>query len=68
MNYLAKASRSVVEYFQGAYEEFRRVTWPTQQMMMTYTMLVIATIVAASLFLMAFDYGMQQLVNKFIIR
>lgn len=68
MKLLAASARSVVQYFQGAYQELRRVTWPTRQAVMQYTGLVIITVVISALVLTAFDYGLQQLTNRFLLR
>ncbi len=68
MSLLAGLGRSVVQYFQGAYREFTLVTWPTRAAVTQYTILVIVTIVVTTLILTAFDYGMQQLTNQYLIR
>lgn len=68
MNHLAKASRSVVEYLQGAYREFLQVTWPSRETMIQYTVLVLVSIVAITAFLTAFNFGMQKLVDIYLIR
>ncbi len=65
---MKRSVRLIVDYFRGAFEEFRRVIWPTRQQVINYTLLVIATIVVGTSFLTAFQYGMQILVDKYIIR
>lgn len=64
---LAGIVRSVVQYFQGAYQEFRRVTWPTRQQVVQYTVMVLVTIVVGVAILTAFDYGLQQLVSRYLV-
>lgn len=68
MNYLAASARLVVQYFQGAYQEFRRVTWPNREQIVQYTILVLITIVVAAAILTAFDYVLQQISTRYLIR
>jgi preprotein translocase SecE subunit len=68
MKLLAVPFRSVVQYFQGAYREFRHVTWPTRQAVIAYTILVLSTMVISVLVIMAFDYGLRQLADRYLIR
>lgn len=65
---LVKPFRSIVEYVQGAYAEFRRVTWPTREAVIRYTLLVIATVVVSGLIITAFDYGMKQLTDRYLFQ
>ncbi len=68
MKPLAAPFRFVIQYFQGAYREFRQVTWPTRESLWQYTVLVTATIIVSALVLTAFDYAMQQLTQHYLIR
>lgn len=68
MKPLAAVSRLIVQYFQGAYYEFRRVTWPSRSSVVNYTVVVIVTVIVSVLVLTAFDYGLQQLANRYLIR
>ncbi len=68
MKHLAKWFRLVVEYFQGAYVEFRHVTWPSRNQLVQYTLLVTVSIVVITAFLTAFDFGMEKVVSKYLIR
>lgn len=67
MRYLARLVRMIVQYFQGAYQEFRRVTWPTREQLVQYIVLVTATIVVSTVVLTGFDYGLQQLTTRYLI-
>lgn len=58
----------IVEYVKGAYAEFQKVTWPTRLQVVHYTILVLVTILVSAGVLTAFDYGLQQLTNRFLIR
>jgi preprotein translocase SecE subunit len=64
---LASVFSAVVQYFQGSYREFKTVTWPTREAIVRYTILVTVTIVIGVAILTAFDYGLQQLTNRFLI-
>ncbi len=68
MRLLAAPFRFVIQYFQGAYNEFRQVTWPTRQSLVQYTVLVTVTIVISAALLTAFDYGLEQLTTRYLIR
>ena len=58
----------VIEYFRGAYNEFRHVTWPTRETVVQYAILVLSTIVISVLILTAFDYILQHLADRYLIR
>lgn len=68
MKRLATPFLLIVKYLQGAYREFRHVTWPSKQAVTQYTILVISTIVFSVLIIMAFDYGMRQVADRYLIR
>jgi preprotein translocase SecE subunit len=58
----------LIEYLRGAYKEFKHVEWPSRQAVVQYTVLVMITIVVGSLVLTAFDYGLKQLTEHYLIR
>ncbi len=68
MRFVATGLNFVVNYLQTAYREFRQVTWPTRDAVMRYTVLVVVAVVVSVLILIAFDYGMQQLSNRYILK
>lgn len=68
MNPLVRAGRAVVQYFQGAYQEFRRVTWPTRPQVVQYTVVVLVTIVIGVAILVIFDRNMQKLTELYLLR
>lgn len=55
------------DYFRGAIEELRKVTWPTKKQTQMYTFLVIAMVVGVALFFGVLDYVFN-LGLEFIIR
>lgn len=68
MTRLAAPFRLIVQYLQGAYREFRQVTWPSRKAVVQYTVLVLVTIAVSVLILMAFDYGLRQVADRYLIR
>jgi preprotein translocase subunit SecE len=68
MTRLAAPFRFIVEYFQGAIAELRHVTWPTRTEIIRYSILVLATIGVGGLVIMALDYGLRTLTERYLIR
>lgn len=62
-----KLFQLMTDYFRGAFEEFRHVTWPTQEVITRSIILVIVAIVAGGLILTVFDFFLQTLVNRYLI-
>ena len=58
---------AVVEYLKDAWAELSKVTWPTKEMVVRYTLLVIGISVAVGAFFAALDfwlnYGLDLLVS-----
>lgn len=61
------AFNAIKEYFQGAYAEMKKVTWPTKNQTINYSILVIAMSLGVALLFMVLDYvfnlGVEQLIN-----
>jgi preprotein translocase subunit SecE len=51
------------EFIQQVRAEARRVVWPTRRETLITTLMVLALMVAASLFLLVVDFGLQELVG-----
>lgn len=68
MKWLAIPFRSIVEYIQGSYREFRLVTWPSREAIIQYTILVTVSIIISVLILTVLDYGLQHTTNRYLIR
>jgi len=68
MSRLVPILRPVVDYFLGAYHEFRRVTWPTRPLVVNYTILVIVTVVIGVGILVLFDNNMRKLTEAYLLR
>lgn len=68
MTRLAAPFRFIVEYFHGAVAELRHVTWPSRSEIIRYSILVLATIGIGAAVLMALDYGLRALTERYLIR
>jgi preprotein translocase subunit SecE len=51
------------EFIQQVRAEAQRVVWPSRRETLITTLMVLALMVAASLFLMVVDFGLQELVG-----
>lgn len=47
---------SLKNYFVGSYEEMKKVTWPTKEQTINYSLLVIGLSIGVAVFLSALDY------------
>ena len=47
---------SVKNYFVGSYEEMKKVSWPTKQQTLSYSLLVIGLSVGLAVFFAVLDY------------
>jgi len=65
-NLLHRAS-GVVGFLREVKTETKRVNWPTRDKTIKDTLIVVAFAVAVALFLSAFDYIFQTLLNTFFI-
>lgn len=56
-------------YVLGSYAEARKVSWPTRQLTLTYSALVIGLSTALAIFFAVLDYvfniGLTELLNRF---
>lgn len=57
----------ITTFLKEARVELRKVTWPTRQEIIQYTMTVIAISAAVALFLGGLDYIFQFVLNRFIL-
>jgi preprotein translocase subunit SecE len=57
-----------VDYIRSAVAELQRVVWPTRREVIRYTAIILVSIVIAMLLIALVDYGLEILVNLFIIK
>jgi preprotein translocase subunit SecE len=58
----------IINYFTSAWNEAKKVSWPTKKQTLNYSMLVIALSVGFALFFVALDYvfnfGLEKLISR----
>lgn len=59
---------SAKNYFVGSYAEMKKVTWPTKQQTINYSLVVVGLSVGVALFFTLLDYifnaGIETLINR----
>ncbi len=63
---MGKWLRSLKQYFRDAWNELRRVTWPSKKELWNTTLTVLVVIALAGVFLGAIDLLLTFLVNLYI--
>lgn len=56
----------VVRFLREVFDELRKVVWPTAGELYRYTLVVVATVLVISLFIGAVDFGVGELVKKYV--
>lgn len=64
---MPKWLRAIGGYFKGAVEELRLVKWPTRKATWSFTVAVITFTLATTAFILALDYGFEQLFKQVIL-
>lgn len=59
--------RAIGAYFAGSWRELREVRWPTRRATLSLTMAVIMFTVVLTAFILALDYGFEQLFKQVIL-
>ncbi len=59
---------SVKNYFIGSYAEMKKVTWPTKQQTINYSLLVVGLSVGVAVFFSILDYVFNLGIEKLITR
>lgn len=59
--------RAIGEYFKGAVTELKQVKWPTRKASLNLTLAVILFTAVMSGFILALDYGFEQLFKQVIL-
>jgi preprotein translocase subunit SecE len=55
--------KKIVKFFREVVHELKRVTWPTRKTLLTYTVIVIVTLIFFAIILGVFDFLFIQLIN-----
>ena len=60
--------RGMIGYFQDSITELRHVSWPSRRQVIQHTAVIIASVAIAMVIIAALDYGLDLLVQEFIIK
>lgn len=63
-----KIVESIKTYLLGSYAEMRKVTWPTKQQTINYSLLVVGLSVGTALFFVVLDFVFNFGIEKIITR
>ena len=64
--FLKNLPKKVVKFFRNVVHELKRVTWPTRKALLTYTVVVLVTIVIFGVVLGLYDFIFLQLVELLV--
>jgi len=59
--------KAITNYLRGAVDELRKVSWPTRQETVRYSVIVIVAIIISVALLALIDYGLSSLVNRIFV-
>ncbi|MFA5009068.1 MAG: preprotein translocase subunit SecE [Candidatus Paceibacterota bacterium] len=63
-----KSQNPIINFFREVGMEIKKITWPTRKEAIKYTFTVIVITLIVALFLGFFDFGFQQLLEKFVFK
>ena len=69
MSFLAKMKQSFGSFFSflgDSWNELKKVRWPNRKELVSYTIIVIVTVVLITIYFWVLDIGISQLVNLVI--
>ncbi len=58
--------QSIVRYLRGSIDELRKVSWPTRQETVRYSVIVIVAVVISVGILAVLDFGLSKVVDIFV--
>ena len=64
--FLKKLPKNVARFFRNVVHELKRVTWPNRKALLTYTVVVLVTIVIFGVILGLYDFIFLQLVELLV--
>ncbi|TSC83937.1 MAG: Protein translocase subunit SecE [Parcubacteria group bacterium Gr01-1014_13] len=59
---------AIKNYFVGAFQEMRKVTWPTKSQTINYSIMVLALSIGMALFFGLLDYIFNSVITTFFLR
>ncbi len=60
--------QAIKNYFVGSYAEIKKVTWPTKEQTINYSLLVVGMTIGLAVFFAALDYAFSWGITKLISR
>ncbi len=70
MAFLASVGRGIrnswtgtINFFRGSLQELKKVRWPTRKELVTYTVVVIFTVISIAVFFFFIDLGIAKIVQ-----
>ena len=63
-----KIIQPIKDYFVGAYNEMRRVVWPTRSQTINNTLIVIVSVLIATIVFGLIDFGLSEIIAYFLER
>ncbi|SEN60142.1 preprotein translocase subunit SecE [Lihuaxuella thermophila] len=60
---IRKSVSGTAGFFRGSVQELKKVRWPSRQEMVSYTLVVIVTVVILAVFFFLIDTGLISLLN-----
>ncbi len=66
MNKIIETVRTVIAYVRDSKDELKKVTWPTREEITSFTIVVVVTCIAVSLFLWFVDSGLMYLTKSLV--
>jgi preprotein translocase subunit SecE len=62
-NGIRKSVSGTAGFFKGSVQELKKVRWPNRQEMVSYTTVVLFTVITLTIFTFIVDFGIGELVN-----
>lgn len=59
---------ALVGYIRSSIDELRKVVWPTRQQVIRYTIIIAISVIVATAFIALIDFGLNLLVDEFILK
>ncbi len=64
--YMGELPKKIVKFLKGVVRELKKVTWPTKKALLSYTLVVVVTIIIFAAILGLFDFIFLQVVDLFL--
>lgn len=60
-------ARAFLDYMRSSIAELKKVDWPTRREVFQYTLIILVSVIIATLIVAVIDYGLGLLVDRFLI-